>query len=204
MIDLVCLLPDKNIEAAVDGLLKRPQALGIRAPTFEVVVHPGRDPACFHKAGDLLAGYVERARHGLVVLDRQWDGVPKGSAADLEEQLEARLAKVAPEGWARAVIIDPELEAWVFSDAPHVATELGWPGTTEEMRSTLQTEGLWASGRPKPQDPKAAMEWVLRRTRRPRSSSIYRALATKVGVKRCDDRSFLRLIELLRGWFISA
>ena len=44
MIDLVCLLADKSIEAAMDAVLRRPEALGIRAIEFETVVHPRRDP----------------------------------------------------------------------------------------------------------------------------------------------------------------
>jgi hypothetical protein len=57
MIDLVCLVADKNIEAAIEGILQRPSALGIREVQFEVIVHPNRDPGCFHQASELLAGY---------------------------------------------------------------------------------------------------------------------------------------------------
>lgn len=201
MIDLVCLLADKSIEATIDSILRRPNALGIRTIEFETVVHPRRDPGCFHEAAELLAGYTSRARQALIVLDRAWMGAPSDSAADLLASLEEALDRVGPVDWAHAVVIDPELEAWVFSDSPHVSNALGWPTSTAEMRAALENEGLWASGHLKPSDPKAAVDWVLRRAKRPRSSSIYRALASNVGFKRCSDPSFLRLGDLLRGWF---
>lgn len=200
MIDLVCLLADKSIEAAIDGVLRRPEALGIRAIAFETIVHPRRDPGCFHEAGELLAGYTGRADHALIVLDRAWQGAPADTGPELERQLELSL-EVSTAGWARAVVIDPELEVWIFSDSPHVAAVLGWPQPMGEMRSALENEDLWRDGDAKPKDPKATVDWLLHRTRRPRSSSLFRELAGKVSLQRCEDRSFLRLASLLRGWF---
>ena len=46
MTDLVCVVADKNMKAAMEGILGRHQALGIVAPTYEIVVHPDRDPGC--------------------------------------------------------------------------------------------------------------------------------------------------------------
>ena len=52
MIDLFCLVADKNMEAAVSGLLDRPESLGIRRIERQVVIHDRRDPGCFHDAPD--------------------------------------------------------------------------------------------------------------------------------------------------------
>lgn len=185
----------------MDGVLRRPEALGIRTIEFETIVHPRRDPGCFHQPGELLGGYSARANHALVVLDLAWAGAPASTGSELERALEESLPSLWPTGWAKAIVIDPELEAWVFSDSPHVANELGWTEPAAKMRAVLENEGLWAAADPKPADPKAAVDWLLRRAKRPRSSSIYRTLAKKVSLQRCEDRSFLRLVELLRGWF---
>jgi hypothetical protein len=52
MSELICLVADKNMEAVMQGHFTRPQALGIRAIQHEVVVHPRRDPGCFHEAAE--------------------------------------------------------------------------------------------------------------------------------------------------------
>jgi hypothetical protein len=199
--DLVCVVADRSIEAAIEAVLGRPEAVGIRAISFETLVHPERDPGCFHEAAKLLRGYVERADHALVVLDRQWEGAPAKEASELEAMLEAGLATIGPPEWVRAVMIQPELEAWVFSDSPHVAATLGWTESTTALRHALEAEGLWEHDRAKPDDPKRAMDWALREARLPRSSSLFRSLASRVSLQRCEDPSFRRLIELLRGWF---
>jgi len=200
VIDLVCLVADRSIEAAIEAVLRRHEALGICPLEFETLVHPERDPGCLHEPAKLLGGYTDRARHALVVLDRAWDGAPAGDAAALEKLLEQELSRIGPAGWGKAIVIEPELEAWVFSDSPHVATTLSWTEPTA-LRDALAAAGLWERGRAKPEDPKRAMEWVLRRVRLPRSSSLFRKLGSRVSLQRCEDRSFVRLAGILRGWF---
>jgi len=202
VIDLVCLAADRSVQAALEGVLNRHEALGIRPIRFETLVHPNRDSGCFVDPGSLLAGYARRARHALVVFDRAWEGSPPNGVDGLQRNVEASLQEIAPAGnWGGAVVIDPELEAWVFSDSPHVATTLAWPGSTDSMRRALRDAGLWDESRAKPEDPKRAMDWVLRRANLPRSSSLFRALARRVSLRRCVDPSFRRLLALLQGWF---
>ena len=201
MMDLVCLVADKNMEAAISGLLERPAALGIRPIATEILVHPRRDPGCFHQAPELLNGYRASAEHALVILDRAWDGVPAESAEGVQEQLEEKLRVAGLAGWSESVVIDPELEVWVFSDSPNVASAVGWAGRNPGLRPALEARDLWARGASKPADPKAALEWALKEVRRPRSSSIYRELAGRVSTERCQDQAFLRLKGILRSWF---
>lgn len=201
MIDLVCLVADKSMEAAVDAILRRPQALGIRQIGFETVVHPQRDPGCFHAAPDLLLGYRDQAGHALVMLDRAWDGAPAGTGVELEKRLEESLRASGLGEWARAVVIDPELEVWVFSDSPHVASTLGCQSDMAALRDDLETRNLWPRAQAKPPDPKTAVEWALRRAKTPRSSSLFRELARTVSLDRCQDRAFMRFKEALGDWF---
>jgi len=198
MIDLVCLAADKNIEAAIAGILGRSSSLGIREVQLETIVHPNRDPGCFHQSGELLTGYRDRATHALIVLDQAWEGAPAETGEELEERLERSLGLG---DWARAVVIEPELEAWVFSESPHVAIALGWQTGMDSLRDALAAQDLWLAQHAKPQDPKAAVDWALRRARKPRSSSLFRDLALRVGLSHCHDRAFLRLKGLLVSWF---
>ena len=201
MRDLVCLVADKNMAAALEGLLNRPRALGIRAIQSETIVHPRRDPGCFHEPIELLRGYRADTGRAVVLLDRAWDGAPEGTAEDIEELIRGKLCSAGLGEWAEVVVIDPELEVWVFSDSPHVEEILGWTRRHPSLRPALESGGLWTSGAPKPLDPKAALDWALHAVRKPRSSSIYRLLAECVGLERCQDRSFLRLKDILRQWF---
>ena len=91
MIDLFCLVADRNMEAAVSGLLGRPHLLGIRKIRFRVQAHVFRDPGCFHKADDVLRLFRSEARHAIVMLDQAWDGVPCDTSQETEECLRQRL-----------------------------------------------------------------------------------------------------------------
>ena len=198
--DLVCLVADKNIKAAITQLFERHESLGVGPFKYEVVTHPERDPGCFHQSDKILNGYRSTAQHALVIFDYEWTGVPVSTGLEVENLLECSLNKRYEEGWAKAVVIEPELEAWVFGTSHHVAKILGWP-SNQDLRSFLTSSDLWTSEEPKPSDPKAALEAALGQKQIPRSSSIYRKLAEKVSLKSCTDRSFVRLKSLLKGWF---
>lgn len=198
MKDLLCLAADKNIEAALRGLLGRPAAIGLRAVSFEVQVHPRRDPGCFHEAHEFLRPFRESYRHALVVFDRDWEGVPAQAATALEDAVRARLGG---DGWADVVVIDPELEVWVWSDSPHVDDCLGWRERNPNLRSWLAQRDLWPAGSAKPRDPKLAVEQALAAVKLPRSSAVYGNLAGRVSVERCTDASFTRLRARLHAWF---
>ncbi len=197
--DLVLLVADANMEQTVKGLLSRPEALGIRAVTFEVIKHVERDPGCL-KGADLLRLYRDRYRHALVLFDREGSGREGSSREVLERDLEERLASDWGER-ARVVVLDPELEAWLWSDSPHVDAVLGWGGRAQSLRSWLVDRNLLVAGAVKPQRPKEAAEKALRQVWKPRSSALYGELARKVSFKRCEDPSFRRLLAILRGWF---
>lgn len=199
--DLGVLVADKNMWFTVRGLLSRPEALGIAAPSFEIYDHPENDPGCFHEAPEFFRTLRSRFRHAVVLLDHEGSGRDhEDTALQLEEDLEARLAP----DWgdrAAAVVIEPELEAWVWSDSPHVETQLGWKDRTPDLRTWLVEHDYLAEGAAKPERPKEAVKKALRMARRPRSSAIYESLARSVSFRRCQDRSFQRFCKILRGWF---
>ena len=108
MRDLVVLTADRDIEQTVIALLGRPEALGIRQITFDVVPHPQHDPGCFSSSAGLLEGYADTHRHALVVFDRAWDGAPTQDPRELEHKVETDL-EVRWAGRAATVVIDPEV-----------------------------------------------------------------------------------------------
>jgi len=198
--DLVVVVADKDIEQTVRGLLSRPKALGIRQVAFDLLSHPGHDPGCYTSAHALITHYAGTHEKALVIFDLAWDGAPSREAGKLEADVCARLAPAWGERCA-CVVIEPEIEAWVFSDSPNVDDALGWTGRKPDLREWLRQRGHLAAGATKPMDPKAAFEAALRAARERSSSSIFEKLASTVSVNRCIDPSFGRLLTVLRAWF---
>ena len=202
MKDLVVLVPDKNAQHAIDALLKRTSALGIRHDvSHDSFVHPERDPGCLRHSHDFLRPLRKKYARALVLFDRWGCGMDNENVSAIQSIVEQNLSS---NGWepevSGVVVFDPELEAWVFNDSPHVDRALGWAGREPTLRAWLRDRGLMETGA-KPTDPKRAVEEALKFVNKPRSSAIYADLASKAGVSTCSDSSFAKFCRLLREWF---
>jgi hypothetical protein len=206
--DCLFLVADKNMEGVLKGFLSRPgvhASLGCGPFNFDPrrdlhVAHGQNDPGLYTRANEFLQPYAQSHRHATVVIDEEWDGTP--GADQIERRLTDHLVQA---GWQQdfccAVVIAPELENWIWQDSPHVCEQLGFEGSYAELRGQLERKGYWRSGEVKPHRPKEAVEEVLRMNKIPRSSAIYRDLATRIKTSRCTDSAFLKLREAMRRWF---
>ena len=196
-LDLVVLVADADAEWTLRTLLeKRQGALQIRPVRSKLIRDPGRDAGVFLNAPTTLRSYLTVADHVLVMLDREGSGREhKFSAEEMESDLEQRLQAA---GWADAVVVvlDPELEVWVWSRSPHVAAALGL--SPEELTLVLAQFAQNPQG--KPERPKEAMLAALRQSKLPHSSRIFQELAEKVSL-RPSERAFDRLRTTLQRWF---
>ncbi len=201
-LDLFVLVPGKDEQKTIDTLLReRHHSLGIRPLKHQSVVHPRRDSGCFREAPQFLRNFASLARYALVLFDHVGSGREKDDAQWVREDL---LKRLATNGWsdrASVIVIQPELEAWVWSDSPKVDAALGWQGHEPRLRDWLADEGMWPRSQTKPEDPKGAVQQALREVRVPRSSSIYASIARGVSVERCSDASFVELKRSLQAWF---
>jgi len=200
---LVVLVADKDMRFAVMGVLGRWQALGIRelAPAPDIHVHPHRDPGCLNRAHEFLRPFCRQYDHALVVFDHEGSGAERRTREQVEKDVEGRLSV---SGWgdrAAAVVVEPELEAWVWSDSPHVETTLGWQGREPGLREWLLREHFLGEGEVKPSRPKEAMETAIRLAKKPRSAVLFSQLAASLSLRRCEDQAFKKLTRLLRQWF---
>ncbi len=138
----------------------------------------------------------------MVLLDHEGSGGEKKQRQELETQIEAVLSK---NGWAdraAAIVIEPELEAWVWSNSSQVDEKLGCSNRSPKLREWLQRETeFWPADQAKPDRPKEAMKKALREVRKPRSSSIFEDLAKSVSLKGCRDQAFAKLTNKLQEWF---
>lgn len=204
--DLIVLVADKDMQVAIQSLLRREKSLesrGIGGIRGDVFVHSEHDPSCCGKAQDFLRPFLKAYSHALVIFDFEGSGQEKKhTASELTHDLEARLRS---NGWnddrAAVVVIEPELEAWVWSSSPEVAKRLGWKVERGDLRVWLQSEEFWPADTAKPPRPKEAVEHVLKTVKRAKSSDIYGKIAERVSLRGCQDNSFQRFISILQRWF---
>lgn len=198
--DLIVLAADLDIENAISGLLSRPSRLKVRRPSFDIRRHPGRDPGCRKHAAELLRPLLGKYRHALVVFDREGcsSSRPRG---EIQDEVEKQLAQNGWESRSKAIAVDPEIEAWVWSDSPRMLQILGWNETYPKLRKFLNDKGLWPRQELKPPDPKRAMRETMRAARVKQSSPVFFRLAEKANVRGCQDPAFKEFLRTLREWF---
>jgi len=199
--DIIVLVPGRNEKAALEGILARHDALAIRPVSYSIDTHPDRDPGCRLRAVDHLKSATELYRHAIVLFDHEGSGAEGTPAPELEAVLERGLARAGWQDRAACVVIEPELEMWLWSDSPHVDDVLGWHGHVPSLRDWLRQQGYLVGSEVKPSRPKEAVEAAMQLSKKRRSSEIYLSLARQVSLARCEDRAFLKLKATLQGWF---
>lgn len=202
--DLVVLVADKDLEEAMKSLLARAYDLNLGPFRFEVRRHPNRDGGCRTGAANFLRPFLQRYKRSLVLFDRDGCG-SRLSREEIQSHVDADLSK---NGWAdrtKAIVIEPELEAWVWGDLAQLSRSLGWKGRVSDLRRRLDSLGLWEPPLAKPSDPKramrAAMESAPSRHRRRRSARIFGEIAELAAVDACRDPAFNELRNTLQTWF---
>lgn len=201
-LDLIILVPGKDERETFDTLLSvRGNSLGIGKIRYNILVHPRRDPGCFHEAADVLQPYIKRAQRALVVFDHEGSGQESRPAGEVARDVKERMAVSGWEGRVAVLLLRPELETWVWSDSPEVDRIAGWQNRKPPLRRWLRDSGLWPEGHAKPPRPKECFQEALRQAKMRRSSAIYRELAAYVSLERCSDDAFLEFKRLIRSWF---
>jgi hypothetical protein len=200
--DIVLLVADKNIQFALRGALSRPKALGIRPIKPHFLVHSGRDGGVRTSGHLLLRAELHRYGFAMMLLDHEGSGQEQMSPLELENELDRTLRS----DWgnrAKVIVIDPEVDIWIWGSDNALRNTLDWrmPGSIREWLSAQRFE-FGPNG--KPSRPKEAFEAVIRKLRRPRSSSEYEAITSKVSLRACRDPAFARFRDQLRVWFPAA
>ena len=203
MKDLVILAADKDLEFALKGMLSRPEALGIRLveANTDIFVEPEHDPACALRGVDFLDNLSGQYRYGLLIFDHEGSGKEATTPQELQKSLNAEFVSSTWGERARAIVLSPELEIWIWSDSPHIDEVVGWKNRNPKLRPWLIEQDYLQTGEVKPARPKEAFEAALREARKPRSASLYQQIAERVSLRRCTDTGFLELKAILSNWF---
>ena len=201
--DLLVLVADSQMKRTVETLIgNRRPALGIRHISFEVQSHPHQDSGCRTASEGILRPLRDEYQNALVMFDYDGCGVSQITAPDLERNLEQ---SYEANGWPTSsvafVVIEPELEAWMFGASfQQLQQFVGW-SHAENIREWLTRNGYLNEGSYKPDDPKSAIEAILDLQREPRSRRLYEYLARTVSLARCQDRAFRKFRATLQRWF---
>jgi hypothetical protein len=151
----------------------------------------------YSTARELLRPVEKLYRRAVVMLDAEWEGSPGAY------RIRAHITESLQCAWEQfeVIVIEPELEAWVWQDSPHVAKALK---CRADFRQVLHYSGHWPEGQAKPKDPKAALEYLRREQRADRSNALFRRLAGTVSARGCQDEAHQLLRNTLRTWFPEA
>lgn len=201
MYDLVALYAGLDEEQLVQGLLERGPALGLREiRSHPPLRHPHRDAGCRLGATELLRPYLNRVEHALVIFDREGCGAEhRHDRVQIEQELESKLAR---NGWGdrtRAIVLDPELEIWLFGEPEFTRFALGAPSMAA-LRALGKERGFWQTSDPKPARPKELVE-VAARCYNIRRTLLYGRCGRSAPFEHCTDPAFNKLIATLRQWF---
>ena len=199
--DLFVLVADQDLLETMKSLLERPESLGIRPIEYGIDKHLQRDAGCRSDASRRLRPYIGSYRYALVLFDKHGSGRDDESRQDIQDKVEKDLSCNGWENRSKAIVIDPELEAWVWSTSNHVPGILGWEHNYAELKDWLSKSQLWPSDAMKPPDPKKAMKAALREKKRQLSASLFGQLAASVTLHGCADPAFNELRKTLQGWF---
>jgi hypothetical protein len=197
---LIIVTADKDAEYAIQELVRRPAALGIRPIDFDCFRHPRRDNGVLNEVHDFLRPFLQW-EYALVILDREGCGHEDEPRDVLEKAVEDRLSANGWPGRSRVVVLDPELEAWIWDGSYQVNRILNWPGGAESLKRWIGEQGFVGGGEFKPARPKEALDSALRHRGIRHSSALFRDLAKEFKFENCRDRAFQRLVSTLRGWF---
>lgn len=203
MRDCIFLVADSTIQAMLKGFLGREGchfSLGCAPFQFDaardVIVDPTRDPGVYTRGHELLSVFTKTHRRAIVILDADWEGSP--GADVIRSKIEDNLRSV----WSEymVVVLDPEIEAWIWQDNHHVVTALGAENYAT-LRQDIEAKGFWSPGAIKPHRPKEAVEFALKRAKIPQSAALYGRIAGKVSIAACEDLALRHLKEGLMRWF---
>ena len=199
--DLYVLVADQDMLQTMEQLLRRGPSLQIRSIDYAIAKHIDRDPGCRSNAAQYLRRHSNQYKHALVMFDRHGCGDNK-SRRDIQSDVESDLFRNGWENRSKVIVIDPELETWIWTASNLIPEILGWQsGGYAGMKRWLVSKGLWEANSAKPTDPKRALRAVLRKVGRISSSSLFGKLAESVTLHGCEDPAFIELKETLVYWF---
>ena len=202
MKDLIVSVADIDQEKVVEALLPRiPRVSGTRFFTWDIVRNMLKDSGSCNLSHEFLRPYINQFNYCLVLFDYEGSGVEhEKTRAEAEIGGERLLSRNGWDGRNAAIVIEPELENWMWIDSHHLQNAIAWK-RPESLYQWARSTGRLAEGSHKPARPKESFEEAIKISFIPRSSSIYKNIASRVSYRHCEDLAFRKLISTLEIWF---
>lgn len=203
MKDLIVAVADSYQEEVINELLPRLTLThNISTLDFDIIRNPGHDAGSYNNSQDLLRPFVNQYSFCLVIFDYEGSGIEsKKSREEAERDVEYKLTLNGWDDRCCCIVIEPELENWMWINSPHVEDAIGWDNQTESLYNWARAEGFILRNESKPLRPKETLENALRFIRTAKSASIYRRIAKRASYRDCSDPAFLKLTRTLENWF---
>jgi len=208
MKDLLVFAADADIGAFVGSVLERPVAVAINPVTFDIIRHPLRDSGMVQTGPELARMKKGFYRKVVLLWDHHGSGRERrGSPQQMASELCSRLDDASWAGNRAAVVLVPELEAWLWYAQPALAACWGIsPSDLQDWVSNYAKTFGKPVAQVKREQPKELFEQIagrrLRRTISPRDFAEIGRRASVPALMRCE--SFGSLIQTLRDWFPAA
>ena len=213
MRDCVFLVADSHMETVFKtflGLPHRHEKLGTASFSFNAesdLVLAGNDPAVYRNGPSLIHGHQRTHRHAVLVLDFQFEHEKKP-----DEMIAELTSAMVSSGWDAArfqiVLIQPELEAWLWQDNPNIEkvffrnlNPMEKAKAPSSLRQWLCDQRLWPTECVKPPDPKKAMQKAADTFRAGSQMAVFTEVFRNISVHGCQDEAFHTLRDALRRWF---
>jgi hypothetical protein len=207
----VFLVADSTMAQVLKSFLDRKyleDRLGCRTFDFDFqqdvvvdVLHGNTDGGIHRRAHELLRPYTRTHQYAVVILDKNFGGqLP--TAVVREGICRNLLYNGWPAECAEVVVIDPELEVWLWQRSnPHIARAFRYNDVSVSLEEFLEAEGLWLTAAVKPGRPKEAARLLLRRYRGGVPMVVYTRIVENISVSGCQDPAFNLFADALRRWF---
>lgn len=205
MKDLLVYTADADAQAVIQAILKRHQSLGIHEVDAEVKRHPLRDSGIIQSGAELVR--MEKGHYGKVLLMWDYHGSGRERRQTVEQsraEIQDKLDTYTWKGKSTTVILDPELEEWLWHNLPSIATHLRW--SVPKLEQAIENFIL-SSGHSRDvifQDyPKELFEFVMRNeAKRTISPRDFEQIAQRASLRDWETSpSFRTLSKILKTWF---
>ncbi len=201
MKDLIIAVADGYQEKVMEALLPRvPLSSGTRPFSYDIIKNPLHDPGSYSDSQELLRSSIKQYRYALIIFDFEGTGVEELSNHQITSAVSGLLNS---NGWMdrnAVIVIEPELENWMWIDNRNVELAIGWT-RPESLYDWARVKGYLEGTATKPVRPKEVLEEALKISETSKSASIYKKIASSVSYNKCEDPALKKLINQLIEWF---